>query len=41
MDGNEGSTPANDTMTPFGLTAPVMPPIVLAGPTITLIQNNW
>jgi hypothetical protein len=41
MMGNEGSTPAKDTMTPFGLTAPVMPPIVLAAPTIALIQNNW
>ncbi len=41
MEANQGKTPAGDTMHPFGLTAPVMPPVVLAGPTITLIQNNW
>jgi hypothetical protein len=32
--------PGGDTMHPFGLKAPVMPPLVLAAP-ITLIQNNW
>ncbi len=41
MESSQGTTPAGDTLHPWGLTAPVMPPIVLAGPTITLIQNNW
>ncbi|WP_374309906.1 hypothetical protein [Methylocella sp.] len=41
MEAQQGTAPAADTLHPWGLTAPVMPPIVLAGPTITLIQNNW
>jgi hypothetical protein len=41
LQSQQGVAPANDSTTPFGLTSPVMPPLVLAGPTITLIQNNW
>ncbi len=36
-----GANPDADRGTPFGMSTPVMPPIVLAQPTITLIQNNW
>jgi hypothetical protein len=31
----------DDTMVPFGATAPVMPPLVLTAPTISLIQSVW
>lgn len=41
LQANQGTTPALDTLTPFGLTSPVMPPLVLAAPTINLIQTNW
>jgi hypothetical protein len=41
MQAIQGATPSDDRMTPFGLSAPVMPPLVLAAPTIKLIQTNW
>jgi hypothetical protein len=41
MQVSQGATPAADSLTPFGLSAPVMPPLVLAAPTIKLIQTNW
>lgn len=41
MEANSGRTPAGDTMHPWGLTAPIMPPVVLSSATVALIQSNW